>query len=88
LTRLATVACFAVIALGGCSRGSDSEVRPAPSSAPSPATPAPQSAAPSAAASAPTVLVPDDAETDVEHRITEQNLESELDRLEREIEGG
>jgi hypothetical protein len=32
------------------------------------------------------VLTPEDAEEDAAHRITEQNLESELDRLEREIQ--
>jgi hypothetical protein len=33
------------------------------------------------------VLTPEDVEAETEHRITEQNLESELDRLEREIQG-
>jgi hypothetical protein len=32
------------------------------------------------------VLTPEDVEPDTERRITEQNLESELDRLEREIQ--
>jgi hypothetical protein len=32
------------------------------------------------------VLTAEDAEDAAEHRITEQNLESELDRLEREIQ--
>ena len=32
------------------------------------------------------VLTPEDVEAETEHRITEQNLESELDRLEREIQ--
>jgi hypothetical protein len=37
--------------------------------------------------SGPEVLTPEDMEPDAERRITEQNLESELDRLEREIQG-
>jgi hypothetical protein len=32
------------------------------------------------------VPTPEDVEDAAEHRITEQNLESELDRLEREIQ--
>jgi hypothetical protein len=32
------------------------------------------------------VLTPEDVEAETEHRITEENLESELDRLEREIQ--
>lgn len=43
------------------------------------------SEAPSAENAAP-VLTPEDAEEDAAHRITERNLESELDRLEREIQ--
>jgi hypothetical protein len=42
--------------------------------------------APSAAPGGGPVLTPEDAEDAAEHRITEQNLESELDRLEREIQ--
>jgi hypothetical protein len=34
----------------------------------------------------PPVPTPEDVEDAAEHRITEQNLESELDRLEREIQ--
>jgi hypothetical protein len=41
--------------------------------------------APSTTPAAP-VLTPEDVEDAAEHRITEQNLESELDRLEREIQ--
>ena len=32
------------------------------------------------------VLTPEDVEPEVERRITEENLERELDRLEREIQ--
>jgi hypothetical protein len=42
--------------------------------------------APSAAPAVTPVLTPEDVEDAAEHRITEQNLESELDRLEREIQ--
>jgi len=44
--------------------------------------PAASAASPSAAP----VPTPEDAEDDAQHRITDQNLESELDRLEREIQ--
>jgi hypothetical protein len=44
------------------------------------------SAAQGLAAGASPVLTPEDLESETEHRITEQNLESELDRLEREIQ--
>jgi hypothetical protein len=49
------------------------------------ATSAPGPAAPSSSAPA-LIPTPEDAEEDAAHRITEQNLESELDRLEREIQ--
>ena len=78
---------LAVLGLG-CSRPSG-EASPASSSAPltaSTATPAlsPAASVPSPSDSA--VLTPEDVEDAAEHRITEQNLESELDRLEREIQ--
>ncbi|MDF3067857.1 MAG: hypothetical protein K0R38_3458 [Polyangiaceae bacterium] len=58
---------------------------PLPSASAAPAPPLPSSPEPSTALSPP-VLTPEDAEEDAAHRITEQNLESELDRLEREIQ--
>jgi hypothetical protein len=69
-----------------CSRSSGDA---APSSEPS--TPGPSSVGPTnpgeaPAASAGPILTPEDVEAETEHRITEQNLESELDRLEREIQ--
>jgi hypothetical protein len=77
--------------LGGCSRPSSQGVPSA--SVPALSSPAPvltPSAmlpeAPSAVAGMTPVLTPEDAEDAAEHRITEQNLESELDRLEREIQ--
>lgn len=39
------------------------------------------------AGTGPEVLTPEDMEPGTERRITEHNLESELDRLEREIQG-
>lgn len=55
--------------------------------APPPALPAPSLASAPAVAPGPdSVLTAEDAEEAAEHRITEQNLESELDRLEREIQ--
>lgn len=55
--------------------------------APSEALPTPSLAsAPSLAPGPDSVLTAEDAEEAAEHRITEQNLESELDRLEREIQ--
>ena len=59
---------------------------PAPLSPP-PALPAASLAStPSVAPGPDSVLTAEDAEEAAEHRITEQNLESELDRLEREIQ--
>jgi hypothetical protein len=72
----------------GCSRSSG-EPSPSPSSAPltaPTATPAPGPEASAASPSDSPVLTPEDVEDAAEHRITEQNLESELDRLEREIQ--
>jgi hypothetical protein len=55
--------------------------------APPPALPAPSLASAPAVGPGPdSVLTAEDAEEAAEHRITEQNLESELDRLEREIQ--
>lgn len=70
-----------------CSRApneSKAEGGPPKTSVPAPPLPA-VSEAPSAISPAP-VLTPEDAEEDAAHRITERNLESELDRLEREIQ--
>ena len=77
------------VALSSCSKASHETagtagVSGAPEATASVAT-APYPAAPSSSATAP-VPTPEDAEEDAAHRITEQNLESELDRLEREIQ--
>ena len=77
---------FALLAILGCSRGSGDPPQdggPGKSSASPPAAAAP--AAPSTAGSA-TLPTPQAVENDAVHQITEQNLESELDRLEREIQ--
>jgi hypothetical protein len=81
------------LALAGCSRAGGETQSDTPPLAPSPpsvavapdsaSAPAP-SAAPTTASSA--AVTAEDAEEDAAHRITEQNLESELDRLEREIQ--
>jgi len=71
----------------GCSKPSADA---SPSASPVAATPPPPAAslasAPSVDPSLDSLLTPEDAEDAAEHRITEQNLESELDRLEREIQ--
>jgi hypothetical protein len=68
-----------------CSRSSGGDA--ATSSEPSTSGPSSVSlGAPGEAPSAGPILTPEDVEAETEHRITEQNLESELDRLEREIQ--
>jgi len=75
------------VLLLACSRSGDAA--PAPERTPSTASAAlgstPSSEAPPASAGP--ILTPEDVEAETEHRITEKNLESELDRLEREIQG-
>ena len=72
-----------------CSRPKDDSA-PVPSVATrapvqAPPAQAPLSASPPATPT-PALPTPEDMEEDSAHRITEQNLESELDRLEREIQ--
>ena len=87
--RVASVLVFAGLNLG-CSRSSADGTAGASSSpplAPTPVLTAPSlPSTPSVAAGPDSVLTAEDAEEAAEHRITEQNLESELDRLEREIQ--
>lgn len=83
----AVFALGACVVLAACARSttespSESSASPSPPSA-SHVAQAPEAG--SAVTPAP-VLTPEDAEEDAAHRITEQNLESELDRLEREIQ--
>lgn len=81
-----------LLLLAGCSRPSsetnatsqDAPALSAQGSSPFP-IPSLRPESPGAPA-APPVLTPEDAEEDAAQRITEQNLESELDRLEREIQ--
>jgi hypothetical protein len=74
------------LALLGCSRHEAApEAAGAPPSAPASLAPVIASPAPSLDPSA-SPVTPEDAEDDAARRITEQNLESELDRLEREIQ--
>jgi hypothetical protein len=71
-----------------CSRA-PGEASPSSSSVPLTAPSAPPALSPTASGPGPSdapVLTPEDVEDAAEHRITEQNLESELDRLEREIQ--
>jgi hypothetical protein len=72
----------------GCSRAPGGDAPHADGSAPVATgplvvpTPSDMPASPSAGP----ILTPEDVEPETERRITEQNLESELDRLEREIQ--
>jgi hypothetical protein len=78
-----------LLVLVSCTKPSSDELRP-DAAAPPPSAPfAPGPAAGSADApgsAAGPILTPEDVEVETEQRITEQNLESELDRLEREIQ--
>lgn len=91
MSRALCALVLATFVVGACSRSPSTEARqdaaPQRSQGPGPAPPAPPAPALQASASSePSVLTPEDAEEDAAHRITEQNLESELDRLEREIQ--
>jgi hypothetical protein len=69
-----------------CSRPSGDAPRGEGSVVVPPAPPLTGSAAEGPAGPVGPVLTPEDVEPETERRITEQNLESELDRLEREIQ--
>lgn len=76
----------ALLALA-CSRAKEEQI--APSAAPPEASRAaltPGSTPIGPTGGTPALPTPEDEEEDSAHRITEQNLESELDRLEREIQ--
>jgi hypothetical protein len=82
-----------MVALGlasGCSRSSGGGDGAAQGQASARTTASPTASAapevPSAGLGGAPVPTPEDAEEDAAHRITDQNLESELDRLEREIQ--
>ncbi len=81
---------WALTCVLGCSRSSgdsSADTRPSASRPPSALPPLlPGSAEAPGPTGTGSVLTPEDAEEDAAHRITEQNLESELDRLEREIQ--
>jgi hypothetical protein len=84
--RFAPWLLVALSATPACSRSSGDGP---PQEASSKAENAPRGGSPSSEAPLPSagpVLTPEDVEAETEHRITEQNLESELDRLEREIQ--
>jgi hypothetical protein len=71
-----------------CSRPKEDAPQAASATPASPSTGAPTlpSAPTAPAAPGAGLPTPEDVEDDSAHRITEQNLESELDRLEREIQ--
>jgi hypothetical protein len=74
-----------LLALVACSRNDAAEAtRAQASGAAAPATTTPPR--PSVSVNVSNVPTPEDVEDDAAQRITEQNLESELDRLEREIQ--
>lgn len=76
-----------LLLVAGCSRAPGGDAPRGDGSAPVTAPPGVSTAADAPAApGAGPVLTPEDVELETEHRITEQNLESELDRLEREIQ--
>jgi hypothetical protein len=86
-----TLLAASTLLFAGCSRpnteDAPSAMVPTPSAPAAVLTPsAVLPEAPSAVPSLAPVLTPEDAEDAAEHQITEQNLESELDRLEREIQ--
>jgi hypothetical protein len=73
--------------LAGCSKPSSDGPLPEASQGRAPLSAHPSGSAVEAPGStAAPILTPEDVEAETEHRITEQNLESELDRLEREIQ--
>jgi hypothetical protein len=82
-------ACLLLLCFSSCSRASSGDAPHADGSAPVATPPLLTSTVPDIAASpsAGPILTPEDVEQETEHRITEQNLERELDRLEREIQG-
>jgi hypothetical protein len=77
---------LALLLLGGCSRSSTDTAPTPASTAPSVVTSSPSLAPPPATTDPVAIPTPEDLEEDSAHRITEKNLESELDRLEREIQ--
>ncbi len=78
-----------LLVMAGCSRAPAGGDSPHTDGS-APVTAPPSIASPLAEVAVPPgagpVLTPEDVEPETEHRITEQNLESELDRLEREIQ--
>ena len=83
--RIGTCLVAALLLAPACSRSSDGSLQEASSKAENAASSGPR-ASEAPLGSAGPVLTPEDVEAETEHRITEENLESELDRLEREIQ--
>jgi hypothetical protein len=86
MPRAGALAALLSLPVAGCSRPSDDLPRGQGTARVQPAPPLSASAAQKLEAGVSPVLTPEDVESETEHRITEQNLESELDRLEREIQ--
>jgi hypothetical protein len=86
--RLIRLVGLVLVCTLGCSRPETGpETGASPSGTSVPLTPsAPSTAATAVGASPSAIPTPEDVEDDAARRITEQNLESELDRLEREIQ--
>lgn len=82
MTRSAVL--LALLLVASCKKPVSDAPRSEPSSAPSVAQGTTSAEAPPTRSGP--VLTPEDAEAETERHITEQNLESELDRLEREIQ--
>lgn len=89
LGKLRGPSALLLLCLAGCSRAPTGGDAPH-SDGSAPVTAPPSIVSPPAGAAVPPnaspILTPEDVEPETEHRITEQNLESELDRLEREIQ--
>ncbi len=88
MSGAAALASLAALVAAGCSRPSNDAPHGDVSAGVRSAPPLTASAAegPAGVVSTGPVLTPEDVEPQTEQRITEQNLESELDRLEREIQ--
>jgi hypothetical protein len=86
LLRAGALVASLSLPFAGCSRPSGDAPRGEGSTVTRPAPPLTASAAEGPVGAVGPVLTPEDVEPETEQRITEQNLESELDRLEREIQ--
>ena len=86
LRRAGALLSFLSLPVAACSRPSGDAPRIESSVVAPPLPPVTASAAEGPSGAVGPVLTSEDVEPETERRITEQNLESELDRLEREIQ--